>query len=372
MTAVLPMMPVYLHEIGVEDAESLRYWTGILGSAPFAVAVFFTPIWGALADRVGHKPMVVRSVFGIAFATFGMGLATAPSHLLGWRALQGAVSGVFPAAVALLTALTPEVRSGRALAMLQSARSGGSLLGPLLGGVITDIVGVRPLFFLFGAISAAAAVACSWLIEEKRGERSESLAQAERSQRARLLSLEMWGMLLLIGLFQIGIMTSWPTLALFVQQFGVPQATLGTTTGLIVLAAGLPATLAATSWTRVGHRLGLGPAITLSLLMMGLANGAVGYCSRLAFVFPLRVIAGLSTAGFIPLAFEWLNRRTPGYARGRVAGYGSTAMMMGNVVGPLLGGWLAVHVGLSSTFWMPGLGIAAIALIVAFTPWSRR
>lgn len=46
MTAVLPLLPLYLQQIGVDGRDDLRWWTGILGAAPFAVAVFATPMWG--------------------------------------------------------------------------------------------------------------------------------------------------------------------------------------------------------------------------------------------------------------------------------------------------------------------------------------
>jgi predicted MFS family arabinose efflux permease len=69
-------------------------------------------------------------------------------------------------------------------------------------------------------------------------------------------------------------------------------------------------------------------------------------------------------AGFVPLTFEWMNARAPAGARGRMAGLGSTAMMIGNVIGPLAGGWLAVHVGLSATFWVPGALLTAAGLLL--------
>src|SRR5262245_33828448 len=153
MTAILPLIPLYLQQIGVTDRAALKYWTGAIGSAPFAVAVFATPLWGALADRFGYKPMVVRSVFGIALATIGMGFSDTPVALLGRRGVQGAVSGVFPAAVALVSALTPEDRLSRSLAVLQSARAAGSLCGPLIGGLLADLIGIRGLFFAVGAVS---------------------------------------------------------------------------------------------------------------------------------------------------------------------------------------------------------------------------
>jgi MFS transporter, DHA1 family, multidrug resistance protein len=375
MTAVLPLIPLYLQQIGVSDRVALKYWTGAIGSAPFAVAVFTTPIWGALADRFGHKPMVVRSVFGIAFATIGMGFARTPLALLGWRGVQGAVSGVFPAAVALVSALTPEQRLSRSLAMLQSARAAGALCGPLVGGVLADLVGVRGLLFGVGAISAATGVLCSLVISEPTRAHSAAAGAAGTAigWRDLLRARALLGMLVLLALYQASIMCGWPTLALFVEHLGVAGAAVATTTGLLVFAAGLPATLTATAWARLGQRVGIGRALVASLVLTGIANFAIGATDRLAPVFALRALAGLSMAGFVPLAFEWMNAQTPPGARGRVAGLGSTAMMAGNVVGPLIGGWLAVHVGLAATFWAPGLVIAAVGTAMAVRGvWHRR
>lgn len=365
MTAVLPLIPLYLQHIGVTDRATLKYWTGAIGAAPFAVAVFATPLWGALADRLGHKPMVVRSVFGIALSTAGMGFSGTPLALLLWRGVQGAVSGVFPAAVALVSALTPEARVGRSLALLQSARAGGALCGPLIGGVLADQMGLRGLFFAVGGLSAAAGVACALLIvEPPRGAAPAARAGGTSSVRGLLAERALLGMLLLLMLFQAAIMCSWPTLALYVEQLGVARDAVASTTGLVVFAAGLPAMLMATAWSRLGRRIPPLAALTAALLLSGAANLAMGLASSLPVVFALRACAGAGMAGFVPLTFEWMNARAPAGARGRMAGLGSTAMMIGNVIGPLAGGWLAVHVGLAATFWVPGALLAAAGVLL--------
>jgi len=349
------LIPLYLQHIGITDRVELKYWTGAIGSAPFAVAVFTTPMWGALADRFGHKPMVVRSVFGIALATIGMGLAGTPLALLGWRGVQGAVSGVFPAAVALVSALTPEARLSRSLAMLQSARAAGALCGPLIGGLLADLIGIRGLFFGVGAIAAVTGVVCSMVIVEPARARGHAARAGAGGLgwRDLLRARTLLGMLVLLALFQAAIMCSWPTLALFVEHLGVAREAVATTTGLLVFAAGLPAMLTATTWARLGQRIGIARALVASLVLTGAANVAVGASDHLAPILALRALAGLSMAGFVPLAFEWMNGQTPPGARGRMAGLGSTAMMAGNVVGPLIGGWLAVHIGLAATFSPP-------------------
>ncbi len=373
MTAIVPLLPLYLEQIGIGDRTAVKYWTGALSSAPFAVAVFATPLWGALSDRFGYKPMVVRSVAGIAVATVGMGFATAPVELLLWRSVQGGVSGVFPAAVALISALTPEPRVGRALAILQSTRAAGSLCGPLLGGVLADLIGIHGLFFVVGAVAAATTVLCALVIEPDPPRPAAHASAQDVGWRALLADRATLVMLGLIVLYQVSVMTSWPTLALFVQGFGVPDDAVATTTGLLLFVSGLPTLLTSTAWARLGSRRGLVPMIAVSLAATGATNVAVGLlATRVPTLFALRAAAGLAAAGFIPLSFEWIAQRAPAGARGRMAGLGSTAMMAGNVVGPALGGWLAVHAGLAATFWAPGIALAAVGVAMAAHPGAGR
>jgi len=368
MTAILPLIPLYLQHIGVVERDAVRYWTGVLGSAPFIVAVFATPIWGSFADRVGHKPMVVRSVFGIAIATVGMGFAGSPLSLLGWRALQGAVSGVFPAAVALLSSSTPPARVGRALAILQSARAAGSLCGPLIGGVLADLVGMRFLFFGVGALASVTAILCALVLHEPpRAVQGGSGSAGARVRQLDLLAdRPTLAMLALLVLFQVMIMASWPSLALFVEKLGVPRDAVATTTGLVIFVAGVPAMFISTAWARLGSRFGVEPMMLTSLVLSGVAYAAVGFLvHRVETLFVLRLLSGVALAGFVPLSFHWMGMRAPESARGRMAGLASTAMMIGNVIGPLLGGWLAVHVDLAATFYVPGVALALIGVAFA-------
>lgn len=357
MTAVLPLLPLYLKEIGVTDDAPLRWWTGALGAAPFLVAVFATPIWGALADRVGHKPMVIRSLAGIAVASIGMGLTNGPAALLGFRALQGAVSGVFPAAVGLLTSSMSEQRIGRGLALLQAARSLGALSGPLLGGLAADFLGIRPLFFFVGGFGFSMALLSAVVLREgDRPAPRSAGAPARATWRDLVRPRRMWAMLVLLPLFQLVVVTPWATLALYVEELGIHGAAIATTTGVVVFAAGLPASLAATTWVRFGQRYGLEKTLIASMLLSGVTNAAVGLvASDLVVLLSLRVLSGFAMAGFVPLAFDWLNREAPSEARGRVASLGSTTLMIASVIGPLLASWLSIHVSLAATFWLPGL-----------------
>ncbi len=370
MTAVLPLLPLYLQEIGVVEVEGLRWWTGALGSAPFAIAVFATPLWGELADRFGHKPMVVRSVTGIALVTAGMGFAHSPESLLGWRALQGVVSGVFPAAVALLTAAVPAARSGRALAHLQSWRAAGALAGPPLGGLFADLVGIRPLFFGVSILAALTALACFAVLREPARPEKHEREAAGGSFFEVMASREIMVLLGTTIVFQMAALAWWPNLALFVERLGVQKDAVASATGVVVLASGLPSMLLPAFWHRLSLRLPMRWLLVISLAGVGLANIATGLSSSTLWsVLGWRVMAGVFAAGFVPLSFQWMNDLAPPGTRGRMAGIASTAMMLGNVFGPVTGSWLAIRYDLHATFWAPGLLlVAAAAIAIALLP----
>lgn len=364
MTAVVPLFPLYLHEIGVAQPAAVRYWTGLLGSAPFLMAVFATPLWGALADRTGHKPMVVRSLLGIGVVTIGMGLSHTPWTLFGWRTLQGAISGVFPAAVALLTALTAAAHVSRALARLQSARAAGTLCGPLIGGLLADFFGIRPLFFIVGSIATAMAL-LSFLVlhEPPRSATPQAADSAAIPWRALLLPNRLT--LGLLALQQGAVMCAWPTLALFVTELGVSKDSVATVTGFVIFAHSLPVIFLAGRWTATAGRWRGNTPLGAALLAAGTFGVAIGLAvHRVEGLIALRVLSGLAMAGFGPLLFERLGNAVPPHARGRIAGLGSTAMMTGSLIGPVTGGWLAVHLGLGATFWVPGALMIAVGALL--------
>lgn len=151
-TAVIPAIPV------IEKASGLsEQWSAWLLSGYLLVAAITTPVMGRLADRYGHRRMLI-----VALAVFLLGSVGATMSgtvgVIAFRALQGIGGAVFPLSLAVVRDRLPAGRLARAAGALTGAFGMGSALGLGLGGWLAVTFTWRAVFGL-GAIVVAAALA---------------------------------------------------------------------------------------------------------------------------------------------------------------------------------------------------------------------
>ena len=107
------------------------------------------PISGWLADRVGRKRLLLISVVVFTIASVLCATATALGEMVAFRALQG-VGGAFivPLAQATLFDINPREKHGQAMALFGGGVMIGPILGPVLGGWLTDNYSWRWVFLV--------------------------------------------------------------------------------------------------------------------------------------------------------------------------------------------------------------------------------
>ena len=107
------------------------------------------PISGWLADKVGRKRLLLISVVGFTIASMLCATATSLTEMVVFRAFQG-VSGAFivPLAQATLFDINPREKHGQAMALFGGGVMIGPILGPVLGGWLTDNYNWRWVFLV--------------------------------------------------------------------------------------------------------------------------------------------------------------------------------------------------------------------------------
>ena len=350
---VIPFLPIFLLQIGVH--EHAEFWSGLIYSLSCLAGAISAPYWGALGDKYGRKPMMIRAGFVLFAVYFLTAFAHNPIELLALRVLQGLLSGFIPAAVALVATNTPENKVGYALAMLSAATSTGGIVGPLVGGGIAKLFNNRVAFASGGIIVLIATLMVMfWITEEKfvaRKDNSGMVQTIKTAGRNKPLMLA----LLLNVVVTFSVMTIEPVLSLYVVQLGGDIKNASLVSGIVFSLTGIAAVVFAPVWGRTADRIGF-----KIVLIIGLLGGGIGNLLQVPFHTVLgfsvvRFLYGIFFSAVYPAINGLVVLATDNEFRGRAFGLNQTANQIGSTLGPLLGGWIAGLFSVHSVFWVTGI-----------------
>ncbi|WP_428486820.1 multidrug efflux MFS transporter [Rhodopila sp.] len=368
MTLLLPFLPLYVEELGVHDHAAIVQWSGVAYGATFFSAALFAPLWGRLADLYGRKLMLIRASLGMAVAMSLIGLSQNVYQLVGLRLLAGLLGGYSSGSTILVATQTPRERTGWALGMLASGVMAGNLAGPLIGGVLPPLIGIRRTFLAAGAIIFVAFLATTFLIhEEARPPRRNKAARrggwTDIPDKRPIVAMLVTGMLLMLANMSIE-----PIITVYVAQI-VPDATKVTlVAGLVMSAAALGSILSASRLGKLADRVGHWRIIVGCLLV------SAGLLIPQAFVTAgwqlvgLRFLMGLSLGGLLPCVATVIRHNVPERSAGGILGYSTSSQYVGQVVGPLAGGFIGGHFGMRAVF----LGTSVLMAAGAAYGWVSR
>jgi DHA2 family multidrug resistance protein len=142
--------------------------TWVLTSYIVAAAIM-TPLTGWLAGRFGRKRLMLWSIVGFTFASGLCGIAMNLEELVGFRLLQGMFgAALVPMSQAILLDINPPERHGPAMAIWGMGAILGPIIGPALGGWLTDSFSWRWVFYINLPVGALAFMGFSAFLSETK------------------------------------------------------------------------------------------------------------------------------------------------------------------------------------------------------------
>ena len=358
---------------------------GTLTAVGLLPHLLFSLLAGVWLDRVrARRRLMIAADLGRAAliasipVAFALGVLSMPQlYVVGF--LSGTLAVIFDLSWnTLFVSVTERERYVEAMALLNGSRSLASVAGPTIGGLLVQVLGA-PLAMLGDAFSYLGSV----LFLRRIRAPEPPIEHEEGSTRERLLA----GLSFVIGdpimrptLLSVATVNlfTFASSALFILY---ATTTLGVSPGALGLALGLGsvgAVIGAIFATRIGRRIGLGPAYALglviypvSLLLIPLAGPEMSMALILALLFGSEFGAGLGVMILDINVGAIIYARTPDRIRARAAGAFRFINYGVRPVGALFGGLLGGAIGVREAILVTTIGAIGGVLFLLGSPVLR-
>ena len=371
LSQLIPILPLFIEQLGVHNIAEIEEWSGIAYGVTFILMAVFSPIWGKAADRYGRKPMLLRASMGMALVLTCMGFVQNVYQLVGLRLLQGTISGYYSAAITLVATQTPKDRSGWALGTLSTGAVAGMLLGPLLGGAVAEVLGIRSVFFTIGALLLVAFFAALLFVSENfvpSETKSPTFREVWRTMPFPQLTIAMFVTSLIL---QLALMSIQPILTVYIASLSTDTGHIAMISGMVFAVSGLASIIAAPRLGALADRIGPQKVMAVALLAAGLLFIPQALVRNPWELMALRFLLGIATASLLPSINSMIRQITPDEITGRIYGYNQSAQFIGSFGGAVMGGQIASMFGIHYVFFSTSALLLLNALWVYFLVYKK-
>ena len=336
---IIPVFPFYAEKVGVDPATVILF-LGLYSLGQLVGA----PMWGALSDRYGRRPVLLVTLLANAAASWMLGLADTGLLLALSRVVAGVSAGNISTAFAYATDITNDATRPRALGLLGSAFGFGFIVGPALGGVLAASgeasQGLARVANAAALLSIVAFVLTWFRLPESLPPEKRRHASAPRPRITQYLRRPVLRDLLLstcIVIAAVALLQS--ALAVWAaERMDMGPATLGWVYGFIGM---LSVSIQAGAIGRLTRRFGPARLTRTGAILIGVGMAGVAPTSTMAPLLIALAFFAVGTALFNPSMSGLVANAAEPHERGAVLGAYQGAASLGRVIGPFAGSVIA-------------------------------
>ncbi|MCL2460414.1 MAG: MFS transporter [Euryarchaeota archaeon] len=372
---VVPFLSVFAGDLGAAG-----FWIGAVFTA-FALSRTLTmPYFGSLSDRVDKKKILATGLGAYAIISLGYIFVTSIETLVLLRLLHGLSSAMIgPVAMAYLGELAAPGEEGEFVGMFQGVTLLGFGAGPILGGVIYAQYGFNEAFY---ALTAFSAIACLIIItllppmppKEVLQVHEQSSPSAKKKTTVlhdykrlladnRILSICVFAFIL-----EVGFVSFLNFLPLFMNSLSLGAAEAGIAISLAIVLSGILQSMFGriANWPRRVYLIVSGGTL------FGIGFVLIPFSTDFLFVLGICVCAAFALFLTTPAMNVYLIDVGHEFGMGVTMGVYNTIRGCGDIVGPLLAGFLLDLIGVAKMYEVMGLFCLAGTVLFVFLFSDRK
>ncbi len=364
---IVPIMPSYMNMLHIGGST-----LGFLVAAFSIAQLIFSPLAGRISDSIGRKKVIVAGMLLFAISEWIFGAVSALPLLFLSRLLGGISAAlVMPAVMAYTADITTDEERGKGMGLINAAITTGFIIGPGIGGYIAEF-GIRVPFYAAAVAGVVAMLITAFLLPETpalQQQKDDPSRTAGVKQPAPGLLTQLatsyrepyFISLIVVLIASFGLANFETVFGLFVDhKFGFTPKDIAfiITFGSI---AGAVVQLTIFGW--IINRFGEKNVITVSLFSAAL------FVLLGLLVHTFWLIVAVTFALFLAIdilrpAIGTQMSKFANQQQGYVAGLNSAFTSLGNIIGPIIGGFLFDQ-NLNFPYMMAGL-ILALGFVMSF------
>ncbi len=338
---VVPLLPLYAESLGASGLG-----LGVIFAAFPLARVLATPVFGRLSDRKGRKLFISIGLLAYAIISFGFIYTNTVFQLVLMRFLHGLAGAlILPIAQAYIGDISPPGEEGKWMGYSNAAFFSGFGFGPLIGGVLSEHLGMDAAFLAMGVLSLLAFTITIFFLPSIKPKTSTTPYPSfgEMSRSSMIIGLFSFQLTLTLGrsifFIFLPIMAA-HSLGLNPSQVGILLAV----NILLMSLLGIP-------FGRIADRLSRRFLIVVGCLVSSMFLVAVPLGNTFGLLLGLAVLGSVGNAIAIPAASALAVEQGRKYGMGSSITLVSMAFSIGMVVGPIAGGAIADFAGINSAFY---------------------
>jgi len=358
MGIVTPFIPIYADQMGASALE-----VGLV-QAGFSISMIFTLLFiGRMSDRFGRKVFLCIGLALLSIASLAFIWAENPAQLIITRLFQGLGASMhLPIAQSYLGDITPEGDEGKWMGYFNAVMFSGMGMGPLIGGVLTDVFSISTTFIVMAVLNIIGFVITLTLLRE--------MARRKASREGELSVIAPMRSRVMRGVFTFRMTTGFGTSALmaFLPLFADRMLALSASLIGLLLAARTPVSILQSYTGRLADRYNRRLLVVfsgaVSMVFLLVLPWSTGFWTLLVFY----MFVGIGQSLGMPASNAYVVEEGREYGMGACMTLFMLAMQIGNGIGPVLLGEIADIFGLVSVFYSAAgfllLGVLIFILMV--------
>lgn len=361
----MPFLPLYIAELGTTDIGEIAMWTGlILGATPTVTAIS-APLWGRVGDRYGSKLLVIRSLTAFILTKAAMAFVTAPWQLFALRALLGVFAGYGALTMSMAAQSAPRDRMAHAIGMVQTGHRLGPAIGPVIGGILAPLVGLRNSFLVAACFYVAAMLLILFVYQEPPKRATEANTRGGWEVLSQLMRLPgfVLALFVIFGLQTVD-RSFGPVLPLFVQQVGTEGSRIPFVAGVLFSLGAISAAAGSQLGPRLLKRRSAKSVLMVGTLTAACALAAIVVAPSVWILGTAIVIAGIAMGAGTTTIYSVAGGLLPADVHATGFGIMTTASLMGLAVSPVVAGFIGAA-GLRIVFVADVFLLLVLSVLVA-------